>query len=337
MLNVISFPGLLLTLMSVVSSPTPAPTFPDPPVEVTTNGVRDIAHCFPHKPDGSGAHLRRARQRMSRRCRHRINRGGTEIPPDPLAGLGQVQDESYCGWTDLAEPLPATDPAWAGKTAKDGVIKWKSCAVLLPGTPGAPGNFEGRPVELQFFPNDAAAASPPPPDPAVLAQEAIGQLKIPSPRISVGPDRAKIAVNLWTWLWIDDPGALAATVAAGGVSVTATATLGSVTWSLGEPTTTGDTFAPGAPATVMCEGAGIAPTAADDWQSEPPCGYKYRWRSTKERTGGTGTWPITATSNWDVTWQSNTGVTGATTLAATANDAFDVGEFRTVLVQHPGG
>jgi hypothetical protein len=121
------------------------------------------------------------------------------------------------------------------------------------------------------------------------------------------------------------------------VSVTATATLKSVTWSLGEPSTTGDTFAPGTAAGLTCQGSGVAPTPADDWKTEPPCGYKFRWRSTKERTGGAGTWPVTATSNWDVVWESNTGVTGATTLAATSADAFDVGEFRTVLVQQPGG
>ncbi|HEY5882283.1 MAG TPA: hypothetical protein VIU11_25460 [Nakamurella sp.] len=38
-----------------------------------------------------------------------------------------------------------------------------------------------------------------------------------------------------------------------------------------------------------------------------------------------------------VTWQSNTGVTGSTTLSATGNDALDIGEYRIVLVQGPGG
>ncbi len=259
-------------------------------------------------------------------------------PPDPLAGLGQVQSDQACGWTDLAKPHPLQLIQFGdGHNSKDGVIKWRSCAVLGPGSPGAPGNNQGRPVVLQFFPNGVVAIAPPPPDPAVLAQQAIGQLTIPNPTIGVGPDPAKVAVNLWTWLWIDNPGTLATTVTAGGVSVTATATLKSVTWNLGEPTTKGDTFSAGTPAAITCEGAGTAPTPTDDWKSEPPCGYRYRWRSTKERTGGAGKWPITATSNWDVVWQSNTGVSGATTLAATSADAFDVGEFRTVLVQQPGG
>ena len=48
-------------------------------------------------------------------------------------------------------------------------------------------------------------------------------------------------------------------------------------------------------------------------------------------------WPITASSNWDVSWQSNTGVSGSTTLTATGTDALDIGEYRIVLVQQPGG
>ena len=110
-----------------------------------------------------------------------------------------------------------------------------------------------------------------------------------------------------------------------------------MTWSLGEPTTGGDTYADGAPATLTCDGTGTPPPPGYDWKAEPPCGYMFHWRSLKERTGGSGKWPITATSNWDVTWASNTGVTGATTLSATGNDQFEVGEYRIVLVQPPGG
>ena len=180
------------------------------------------------------------------------------------------------------------------------------------------------------------ALPPPPPDPAVLAQQAYSELTIPDPAIGAGPDRTKLAVNLWTWLWIDNPGPQTVTVAAGGVSVTATATLSSVTWSLGEPGSTGNGYAPGPPVTVTCQGTGTPPPTNYDWKAEPPCGHQFHWRSLKERTNGTGTWPITATSTWDVTWASNTGVTGGTTLNATGNDAFDVAEYRIVLVG-PGG
>ena len=261
----------------------------------------------------------------------------THIPLSPMAGLGQIQPDRACGWTTLATSLPLNDPAWAGNSPADGVVKWRSCAVLYPGAPGAPGNLEGRAVDLQFFPNSALAAPPPPPDPAVLALRAYGELRIPQPAIGVVPDREKLAVNLWTWLWIDDPGPLSNTVAAGGVSVTATAVLTSVTWSLGEPATTGDTYEAGVPATLTCEGPGTSPPTGYDWRAKPPCGYMFHWRSLKERTGGTGKWPITATSNWTVTWASNTGVTGTIALNSTANDQFDVEEYRIVLVQGPGG
>lgn len=194
-------------------------------------------------------------------------------------------------------------------------------------------------LDVRFVPNGGPGVPPPPPppNPAVLAEQAYKELRVPAPTIAIGPDRTRIAVSLWTWLWIDDPGPLTATVAAAGVSVTATATLASTEWTLGEPAAGGDTFAPGETATITCSGSGTPPPADFDWKAEPPCGYQFHWRSTKERTGGSGTWPITATSTWDVTWQSNTGVTGATTLAASTNDAFDVGEYRTVLVQQPGG
>jgi hypothetical protein len=108
-------------------------------------------------------------------------------------------------------------------------------------------------------------------------------------------------------------------------------------WSLGEPAGTDAGFTPGPPVGITCQGAGLPPPADYDWKAQPSCGHMFHWRSTKERTGGTGTWPISATSNWTVTWQSNTGVTGGTSLAATATDAFDIGEYRTVLVRNPGG
>lgn len=257
---------------------------------------------------------------------------------NPMAGFDQSQDEKWCGWSRLAVPLDANDSAWQGHSAADGEVRWKSCPILSAGTPGAPGNLEGRPVVYQFFPNGVLAAVPaPPPDPAVLAQRAIRQLTVPPPPIRVGPDRSKLAVNLWTWLWIDDPGPLTATAAAGGVSVTATATLTSVAWSLGEPAATGGPYADGPPVTLTCQGTGTPPPTNYDWKTEPPCGHMYTWRSTTDRTNGTGTWPITATSNWSVTWQSNTGVTGSTTLSATSNDALEIGEYRTVLVEGPGG
>lgn len=232
-----------------------------------------------------------------------------------------------CPWT-VVEDLGANSSWWAGNDPTAGHIEINTCAAGDTNTPG------GTQVQTRFVPNGAA---PPPPDPAVLAQQAIGQLTVPKPTVGVGPDRATMAVNLWTWLWVDDAPPVTVTVAAGAVSVTATATLTSTTWSLGEPAATEGPYEPGPPVTVSCAGAGSPPPPGYDWKAQPPCGHKFVWRSTKGRTGGTGTWPVTATTTWAVNWASNTGVTGADTLTAVTADQFDVGEYRVVLVNTPGG
>jgi hypothetical protein len=229
-----------------------------------------------------------------------------------------------CLWRVVSPSPPAGDPRWEGNDPSTGVVLSNDC---------------NGPTVTQFMPgpDPGTPAAPAPTDPAELAERAYREIVIPRPQINAGPDRTKLAVNLWTWLWIDQPGPQTVTVGAGGVSVTATAVLASVTWSLGEPAPTGGPYEAGPPVTVTCQGTGTPPPVNYDWKAEPPCGHKYTWRSTTERTRGTGTWPITATSNWDVTWQSNTGVSGSTTLTAASTDALDIGEYRIVLVQEPGG
>ena len=67
---------------------------------------------------------------------------------------------------------------------------------------------------------------------------------------------------------------------------------------------------------MTCTGAGKPPRPSYDWKAEPPCGHMFHWRSLKERTGGTGKWPITVTTTWAVAWQSNTDVAGTDTYSA---------------------
>lgn len=184
-----------------------------------------------------------------------------------------------------------------------------------------------------FKPFGQPDQAPPPPDPAVLAQQAVSELRIPMPQSHFGPDRSSVAVQLWTWLWIDAPAPVSSTVSLQGVSVTATATLQSTTWTLGEPAARddGDGFRAGPPATVTCTGAGSPYDATVDWRTEPPCGHQFRWRSTDDRTHGSGEWPVTVTTTWAVTWQATTGQSGTATLTGTAADAVKVVEYRILL------
>jgi hypothetical protein len=159
---------------------------------------------------------------------------------------------------------------------------------------------------------DAAAA--PAPDPEALAEQARNQLRLPGPKIVMNPSVNQL-VGLPTWLWLDAAGwnQVAATAAAGGVSVTAVAKPTQVTWSLGDG------------GTVMCAGPGT-PFAAggDPKNASPDCGYTYHHRSLG--TPG-GTFAVTATVRWDVTW-AGAGQTGAfqglTTVSTTQARVIDV-------------
>lgn len=242
--------------------------------------------------------------------------GGPDVVPD-------------CWEQPLAEQPGVDSPYWRGNNASQGEVVRQQCQA---------GSGVNPQVIVPYFRpfGDPAAAAPPPPSPEVLAQQAIAEMHIPMPTISIGPDRAKAAVNLWTWLWVDEAPPVSVTVSAGGVSVTATATMTSTTWTLGEPAPTGGPYAAGPAVTHTCTGTGSRPPVNYDWRAEPPCGHRFTWMSTAERTGA-GAWPITVTANWAVTWQSNTGAAGTDSLTGTAADALPVGEYRTVLVRGPGG
>jgi len=106
-------------------------------------------------------------------------------------------------------------------------------------------------------------------------------------------------------------------------------------WTFGETTNEATPTTPTTPRPSPArEAAALHHPHSTTGKRKPPRGYKYNRRSSKKRTC---TWPITATTNWTVTGQCNTGVTGGTTLNATSNDQFDIGEYRTVLVKGAGG
>ena len=159
---------------------------------------------------------------------------------------------------------------------------------------------------------------------AVLAQRAVEALTLssPVPRLSV---EGSGHVGVPIWLWIDDApeftGPLEATATAGAASVTAVGPLSAVEWSMGPP---GET--------VTCDGPGTPWTGQEG--PSPDCGYTYNQRSLPERTGGTGAWPITATSVWTVTWTGITGgvaVAGEETVLVSTEAALPVGEVQVLV------
>jgi hypothetical protein len=222
--------------------------------------------------------------------------GGGSPSPAADPGSGSAVSSGECSWRD-ASWLPPTADAWGGNDPAAGTLLVNIC--------NGPERFLFVPNAAPGAPAAAAPPPPPPPDPAVLAQQAYGELTLPKPAAKRSPDEGNSDpqngglsytwINLWTYVWVGEWQSLARTVDLRGVSATVTATPTALVF---DP---GDGAAP-----VTCEGPGRPWTAADG--SSPPsaggCGYMYR--------AVTPNGPLTATTSirWSVAWTSNVGAAG---------------------------
>ena len=141
-------------------------------------------------------------------------------------------------------------------------------------------------------------------NPVVVAQQAVKQLPLASPTIEMAPPSGSPQlVGVATWMWVS-PGAwqtLSASASAGTVTTTATATPQKVVWDMGDGNT------------VTCDGPGTpyspaAPNATTN------CSYTW---------GQAGTYQVTATLYWSVTWTA-AGAPGGGNLGLQAGPAAEV-------------
>lgn len=109
---------------------------------------------------------------------------------------------------------------------------------------------------------------------------------IASPRIE-----GTYTVGVPLWLWVTPSattwGPNTASASAGGVTVTATAKVSSISWRMGDGST------------VTCSGPGTAYTAARGMSPSPDCGHLYRAPSSGQPGGK---YEGTVTSTWTVDW-----------------------------------
>ena len=189
------------------------------------------------------------------------------------------------GYVRLVDPQPPIDsPLWEGNT--DGAVYHLtySAGTTLPGTGGG-----------DFWSATPPAGPAAPPDPAVLAQQALAAMQLQAIEIGIVPEAAPGSmglVGLPTWMWVDQPaentyGPISRTVAAGGVSVTATAKVRNVVWSMGDGRS------------VTCTTAGTPYADSYGRESSPDCGHTYT-RTSAGQPGGAYT--VAATSSWTITW-----------------------------------
>ncbi|ACZ32427.1 hypothetical protein Xcel_3428 (plasmid) [Xylanimonas cellulosilytica DSM 15894] len=210
-----------------------------------------------------------------------------------------------CIAAGLADPQPSqSDPVWEGHT--DGAIY-----VCITNPQG----MLGTTVRILYWAATAPVA-PPPPDPEDLAREAIASMGLHAIDIGIVPEPTPGSigvVGMPTWLWAANPGEatvgpITRTASAQGYTVTATARLDHIVWSMGDGTA------------VTCVGAGTPYDDAYGKSSSPTCGHTY----TRQ-----GNYTVNATSYWTVAWQG-IGETGTIPLDFTNSTAITMGEAQVI-------
>lgn len=141
----------------------------------------------------------------------------------------------------------------------------------------------------------------PTPSLTTLAASAAGNLHLvpPAMHLSPGLDQPQV-VNVPTWYFLDPASWVPASssVSGGGMTVTATATPVSVTWTSGDG------------GSVTCAGPGTPYPSADPNPptQSPTCGHAFT-RASARFPGGA--YPLTAQISWQVGWRASNGASGA--------------------------
>ncbi|WP_410633808.1 hypothetical protein [Amycolatopsis sp. cmx-4-83] len=273
-----------------VSAPAYGQTAPGGCKSAGTRGMCWVAAADPGRPGGpAGAPQAR--------------RG----PAEQSAGQNAQRPRYPCAdhpWT----PPPAGDPLWGGHSPAQGSLRLMICQ--------GGGALQGWP-RVVFTPNGQPVAVPQL-SPAELAEQAIAEMGLSAPDIRLAPPASSprgATIGFPVWMWTErreeTTGPVTRTASAGPITVTATATLGGIDWSMGDG------------ATVRCAGPGTAFTDDRAGRPSPSCGHSYR-----DLVPG-GTAAVDATSRWEIRW-SGGGQSAFKTLALTSSARLAVREIRTL-------
>lgn len=225
--------------------------------------------------------------------------GGEEIPC--TSELGVWNGHCYIAPED---PQPDYDaPIWEGRT--EGVIVRCSMPEAIPGV-GA------NTIWVPYIPGADG------PDAEELARRAVAAMNLSPGQIgTTPPEGSRGVIGLPTWLWITNPaenttGPITRSSSDSGLTVTATATLDSIVYDMGDGSTV-TCAGQGAPGTPYTESAGDSPS--------PTCGHTYE---------STGQYTISATNYWTVEW-SGSGQTGTIPMELTGSVDREIGEVQSVV------
>lgn len=219
----------------------------------------------------------------------------------------------------LAEQPAQDSPVWGGHA--DGAIylcTFYTGDRAFPGTNG-----------FSFW-SATPPAGPPAVDLAVLAEQALRTLTIPTPTTGRYPagnlqdGQPYTVVNAYTWFWTDSESFQ---------SLTARADVGGV-WSQVTVQPTSLSFTPGdGSAPVSCPGPGVAWQQTDGVWAQSPAGCDYRYSHSSIHDPDR---EVTAVYGiqWSVAWTSSTGASGTLPqLTTTSNATFAVAEVQAVVTR----
>ena len=161
--------------------------------------------------------------------------------------------------------------------------------------------------------------------PGQAARSLVESFQLEGITVGLAPDPnvagSKSYVGVPVWMWAENPtplsfGPYVQTTTLGAVSITATAQVTSIVWNMGDGTT------------VACANAGTPFVVAYGAVDSPTCGHRYA-RTSDTQPGGT--FPITATSQWQVSWEGG-GESGMIPVTTTATSAVRINEIQSVNV-----
>ncbi|MER8009702.1 ATP/GTP-binding protein [Streptomyces sp. NPDC094149] len=221
-------------------------------------------------------------------------------------GSGNSDSKTKCRYEKVDPKPPADWPGWKGADPKKNDVYFYGCA---DGGQANPDGFVIVPAGQQPVPQV---------DPRVLAQRAVDSMTLLGPDIVSPRAAGKYTVGVPMWMWVNQSattyGPNTASATAGGVTVTATAKVSKIVWSMGDG------------ASVTCHGPGTPYTSSEDMAESPTCGHVYAKTSAGARNSK---FPATATSTWTINWQGG-GQAGQLTEVRQTNVQVAVGEVQVV-------
>ncbi len=239
-------------------------------------------------------------------CRVEANEPGSSGEGQQTeAGRGNSSDGKgdpppvTCSYKKAAPQPPAGSPDWEGHKPGDGAVYEQTCRYK--------NSDEFEIVRMVW------AAAPPKAnvDPAELAQQAVDEMVLRGPDIGITPRPGGkgvvgMPVYMWTQKGPETYGPNVASASTGGITVTATAKVSKIVWTMGDGNS------------VTCTTAGTPYRAEFGKTPSPDCGYRYTQPSSSQPSGK---YHVTARSTWTVDWTGG-GQTGQ--LTEVRNSAVDI-------------